>query len=135
MKKFCCEMWNSSVKYLQDVSSEKIDSNNLIYDAQIEFISLWGMYCPACGLLTSEKSVKLIPAQPTRSSICSSCKGTGFAGGKKDSKVKCLVCIGTGKIKPKKDITDTVIKTAELMAKIKKDNKPLREDAKPENIK
>ena len=146
MKSFCCEVWKSSVTNIKEEAGViviKDEAISLITASQLEAISLWSNYCPSCGLGlkpdTSQVKQSNDPTSQSQSATstvkhtCVQCNGTGFAGGIKDGSVKCLTCLGEKTITQKVINTDKVATVEELKTKIRKENKPLREDAKKEN--
>ena len=131
MKKFCCATWQSSVEQVKEFAGQDIEKAGLLKDALVEAISLWPSYCPSCGLSLSSPdisqgvNIKHTVAQSTHPLTCGSCKGNGHAGGIITAKAKCTPCLGTGKITPKKNNADALVKIEELKAKIRKENKPV----------
>jgi len=134
MKKFCCEYWKSVSRDLIDSQFDVINKADLPESLKVtiqSIINIWSNYCPSCGLSLSSPdtsqgvNIKRSTAQSTH--LCSSCRGTGGAGGvpRLPKNALCIPCLGTGKITPKKNNADALVQIEELKAKIRQENKPV----------
>jgi hypothetical protein len=161
MSHWCCETWKDlspELAGLKVASLEKLMKRGIpksTFSPVFRLIEGMTNYCPLCGTqinhsthVSSQKQSVVI--KPVESKIpptikCPICRGTGKVGG--DS--NCMTCLGAGvldKSNPHrktfdadyaKEMADKMEEKdrerAKLEEELRKNPKPLRDDAKPEN--
>ena len=162
MKKDCCCMWLELSKEviaketaILDALIEKGTPRYALAVAYAQMANM-GNYCPSCGGALSSEAIEkretivlveqppVAPPKPpvvatrTVQNTCTKCKGTGYTGGEVGVGAKCMPCLGQGfynnnnkpapPLSPEKQ--DALLGVS---AKIEREKKPLREDAKKEN--